>query len=69
MRLKGYFDCVQTCEAKKISEVRRTWQIISDSASPEEWSEKMRTPSMGHRGLEHHSFIKQYSNISNMSEG
>ena len=55
---------------KKISvEVRRTWQIISDSASPEEWSEKMRTPIQWViEGLEHHNFIKQYSNISNMSE-
>jgi len=59
----------QQAKQKKLADLRRRWQTLTGSESPERWSEERRTPI--HWVLEgqiHHTFLTRYSNLQQLSE-
>lgn len=54
---------------RKVTELRQRWRALTGSESPEDWSEKMRTPiHWVLQGDPHHNFILRFGNLSQLSE-
>lgn len=54
---------------KKISELRQCWKTLTGCESPEEWSEKMRTPIQWVLdGEAYHTFMHKYKTLNQLSQ-
>jgi len=54
---------------KKIAQLRQRWQELTDSESPERWSEERGVPIQWMlEGKDHHAFFEYYDNIHKLAE-